>query len=109
MHQNTQSPIPTHESSHLHVTGKALYIDDINLPANALIGVALYSPVAKGTIKKLDYSDALKMPGIKTIMDFSHIPGHNQMGAVIKDEPALAEKQVEFIRASYLHCGSRNP
>ncbi len=86
-----------HESAHLHVTGKAQYIDDVNLPANALYGVALYSPIARGIIKKLNYDEALQMPGVVTIIDFSQIPGHNQMGAVIHDEPVLAENQVEFM------------
>ena len=43
-----------HESSIKHVTGKAIYTDDISEPKNLLHAVIGYSNCSKGVIKKID-------------------------------------------------------
>ncbi|MBK6840660.1 MAG: hypothetical protein IPG90_22075 [Bacteroidetes bacterium] len=35
-----------------------------------------------------------KLPGVYAVLTAKDIPGHNQMGPVIHDEPCLAEKEV---------------
>ena len=42
---------PRHESAHLHVSGRALYADDIALPANALHAAFGLSRIAHGRIR----------------------------------------------------------
>ena len=44
-----------HDSAHLHVTGEALYCDDIPLPANALHAAFGLSTIAHGRVRKLDW------------------------------------------------------
>ncbi|MBI9067773.1 MAG: xanthine dehydrogenase molybdopterin binding subunit [Salinivirgaceae bacterium] len=86
-----------HESGNLHVTGKAVYIDDINTPSNTLHGFIVTSPIAKGILKSFDLSDALETPGVHAILSYKDIPGQNQMGTIVHDEVILVEKDIEFI------------
>jgi len=43
-----------HESAHLHVSGGALYIDDIALPANTLHAALGISNIAHGRMRSID-------------------------------------------------------
>ncbi|NVO18595.1 MAG: xanthine dehydrogenase molybdopterin binding subunit [Bacteroidetes bacterium] len=86
-----------HESAIAHVTGKAVFIDDIAEPAGMLHGQVLFSPIAKGKILRVDTTEALQIAGVHCILTASDIPGENQMGPVIHDEPCLAENQVSCI------------
>lgn len=86
-----------HESSELHVTGKAIYIDDKVLSANSLTGLVVTSTIAHGIIKYFDLSDAKNTPGVKAILSYHDIPGENQMGAVVSDETVLVEHTIQFI------------
>jgi len=82
-----------HESAHLHVTGQAIYIDDMNT-ANLLHGLVYTSPHAHTRIVNYDLSDALALNGVAAILSAKDIPAVNQMGPVFHDEPALAESLV---------------
>ena len=99
------SHIP-HESAILHVTGEAKYIDDLPAPENLLTGRVVYSPHAHARVLSIDLSKARNAPGVAAILSFNNIPGHNQMGPVVKDEPCLAEDEVTFIgQAMFLIAG----
>ncbi len=87
----------SHESAKLHVTGEAIYIDDILVNEQLLIGKVVYSPYAHAKIKSFDFSEAKKVKGVHAVLCYKDIPGHNQMGPVIKDEPVLAENEVVCI------------
>lgn len=89
--------IITHESSQLHVTGEAVYIDDILVNEQLLVGRVVYSPYAHAKIKSFDLTEAKKVPGVHAVLCYEDIPGHNQMGPVVKDEPVLADNEVTFI------------
>ena len=85
-----------HESSIAHVTGQALYVDDVVLPEGALhvaVGVAEY-PRAKLT--RMDLGEVIESRGVADVITASDIPGANQVGPVIEDEPLLAESDVEY-------------
>jgi xanthine dehydrogenase large subunit len=92
MHQQ----IP-HESAALHVTGEALYIDDLPSSPSLLIGRVVYSPHAYARIVSYDLTKAMKAPGVATVLCAKDIPGHNQMGPVVKDEPCLASGEVTCV------------
>jgi len=92
MHQQ----IP-HESAALHVTGEALYIDDLPSSPSLLIGRVVYSPYAHARIVSYDLTKAREAPGVVAVLSAKDIPGHNQMGPVVKDEPCLAAEGVTFI------------
>jgi len=86
----------SHDSAIKHVTGEAVYINDI--PANRQLNCrVVYSRLAHAKILSVDISDALKVKGVAAILTSRDIPGENQMGPVVDDEPCLAENEVTFI------------
>ncbi len=92
MHQQ----IP-HESASLHVTGEAMYIDDLPSSPSLLVGRAVYSPYAHARIVSYDLTKAKRAPGVAAVLLAKDIPGHNEMGPVVKDEPCLATEEVTFV------------
>ena len=80
-----------------HVTGKSVYVDDIPVQIGTLYGVVFGSPKAHGKITHLDLSKAESLEGVEKIFTYKDIPGHNQIGGIIEDEPLLAENEVHFI------------
>ncbi|HTY36283.1 MAG TPA: xanthine dehydrogenase molybdopterin binding subunit, partial [Bacteroidota bacterium] len=91
------SPHIPHESSELHVTGEATYIDDMPLSPNALVGRVVYSPHAHARIVSFDLAKARSAPGVFAVLHAGDIRGHNEMGPVVKDEPCLARDEVTFV------------
>ncbi len=79
---------------HLHVRGRSVYIDDLPSPAGCLVAVPLGSPVAHGTITRLDATAALAMDGVIAVLTAADIPGENQIGSIFPDEPLLADGTV---------------
>lgn len=86
-----------HESAVSYVTGEAKYVSDIQLHNNLLWGQVYFSPKAHALIKTFDLTEALKSDGVIDILDFSRIPGVNQLNAQTHDEFCLAEDKVTFI------------
>ena len=86
-----------HESSILHTTGKAIYIDDIAEMPELLHARVYTSKVAAGKIISYDIEKARAVDGVHVVLCYKDIPGENQMGPVVKDEPILAIDKVEFV------------
>ena len=85
-----------HESAHLHVTGRALYCDDIPLPANTLHAAFGLSRIAHGRIRSLDLTAVITSPGVIAVALPKDIPGENNYGGVIHDDPIFADALVEY-------------
>lgn len=79
-----------------HVTGRSVYVDDIPVMEGTLFVKVFDSPVAHGIIRVVDFSAAEQMPGIVKIFSYKDIPGENQIGGIIPDEPFLADHEVHF-------------
>ena len=65
------------------VTGKARYTAEHSLP-NLAYAVFVTSTIAKGTIKNLDVSKALEMPGVLDVIYYANcpaVPGYNSNAA----------------------------
>lgn len=86
-----------HESARRHVTGEARYVNDLPESASALTGKVVYSPHASARILFFDLEEAKKTPGVQAVLSCRDIPGHNQLGAIVHDEPCLAEDTVKCI------------
>ena len=86
-----------HESAHKHVTGEAVYVDDMLVNEQLLIGNVVYSPHAHAKIKSFDLTAAISMPGVHAVLCHQDIPGENQMGPVVQDELCLAKDEVHCI------------
>lgn len=79
-----------HESAHLHVAGAAPYTDDLPELAGTLHAALGLSPIAHGIIQDIDLERIRAMPGVVDVFSAQHIPGVNDCGAIVKDDPILA-------------------
>jgi CO/xanthine dehydrogenase Mo-binding subunit len=75
------------------VTGRAIYGDDIRFP-DLLYGKVLRSPHAHAKIKRIDTSEAEKLPGVKAVVTGADAPFRG--GEAIRDQPFLAVEKVRF-------------
>ena len=76
-----------HESAALHVTGAALYTDDLGVKLTGLLHAwPLQAPLPHARIVSLDPAPALKVPGVVRVLTGSDVPGVNDSG-VKHDEP----------------------
>src|SRR5262249_46762880 len=89
-------PIP-HDSAREHVTGEAMYLDDLPPIQGELLVDFVGSPVAHGRIRALDVSAAAKVDGVVAIFTHKDVPGHNTFGPVFHDEEVLVEKECQYI------------
>ncbi|MEC5399924.1 xanthine dehydrogenase molybdopterin binding subunit [Uliginosibacterium sp. H1] len=85
-----------HESAALHVSGRATYIDDLPEPAGTLHAAFGLATVAHGRIRKLDLDDVRHAPGVVAVLTAADIPGENNCGPVLHDDPILADELVQF-------------
>ncbi|MFY7984705.1 MAG: xanthine dehydrogenase molybdopterin binding subunit [Burkholderiaceae bacterium] len=86
-----------HESARLHVTGQATYVDDLPELSGTLHAALCLSPVAHGRILAVDKALLLAQPGVVAVLGAEDIPGDNQCGPIIKDDPILAESVVHYL------------
>jgi xanthine dehydrogenase large subunit len=82
-------PLP-HESAVGHVTGKALYTDDLLVRYPGLLHAwPVLAPHAHARLLHLHTEPALSAPGVITVLTAADIPGQNDTGANRHDEPLL--------------------
>src|SRR3989344_8557798 len=86
-----------HDSAIKHVSGQSVYIDDILINSQLLVGRVVYSKHAHAKITKLDLKAAKNLQGVHAVLSYKDIPGHNQMGPVVHDEVCLAVDIVECV------------
>jgi len=87
----------TNRDAVLHVRGESRYIDDRLAPQGTLYGAVVTSPVACGQIKGVDTSLAAAREGVVYVLTAQDVPGDNQVGNIIPDEPLFADDQVHFV------------
>jgi xanthine dehydrogenase large subunit len=86
----------THDSAALHVSGQALYCDDIVLPENALHAAFGMSPIAHGRLRALDIRAVAASPGVVAVATAADVPGENNYGGAVHDDPIFAENVVQY-------------
>ncbi|MBX9758207.1 MAG: xanthine dehydrogenase molybdopterin binding subunit [Beijerinckiaceae bacterium] len=86
-----------HDSARQHVTGAAIYLDDMAEAAGALHAALVKSPHAKARIRGFDASAALAHPGVVAFVTAADIPGENEVGPIFHGEPALAEEIADYV------------
>ena len=85
-----------HESAHLHVTGEALYTDDIPLPEGTLYAAIGISERAHARLRRVELARVRAAPGVVLVLTAEDIPGENNHGPVVHDDPIFAEEVVEY-------------
>jgi xanthine dehydrogenase large subunit len=86
-----------HESAHLHVAGSATYIDDMAELAGTLHAALGLSPVAHGKLTGVKLATLRALPGVVDVIVAADIPGPNECGPIVHDDPILAEGTVQFL------------
>ncbi len=89
--------VPTkHDSAARHVTGNALYVDDVREPIGMLHLAAGGAPAARGRITMLDLDAVRRAPGVVAVLTVADVPGKNDVSPVMGDDPMFADGTVEF-------------
>jgi xanthine dehydrogenase large subunit len=85
-----------HESAINHVTGKALYVDDIKEPRDLLHVATGYSDVAAGRIVSVDLAKVRTAEGVIDVITAKDIPGNPDISPVYDGDVLLADGEVSF-------------
>ncbi len=88
-----------HESAGLHVSGEAIYTDDIPELRGTLYAALITSPIAHGTLigEGIDRAALMAEHGVVAVFTAKDIPGENNCGPIIHDDPFLANGEVLFV------------
>ncbi|BCQ22645.1 xanthine dehydrogenase molybdopterin binding subunit [Caballeronia sp. NK8] len=86
-----------HESAALHVSGEAVYIDDIPELRGTLHAALGLSRHAHARIVSLDLDAVRAAPGVVAVLTAADIPGENNCGPVLHDDPILATDEVQYL------------
>ena len=86
-----------HEAAHLHVSGEAVYIDDIAEAHGTLHAALGLSPIAHGTLVSVDLELLRRQPGVVAVLTAADIPGENNCGPLVHDDPLLAEGELRYV------------
>ena len=85
------------ESAVLHVTGAREFVDDIREPAGTLHAALALSPVAHGRLRPVDLGRVRALPGVVDVLSAADVPGENDCGTIVHDEPVLAADEVTYL------------
>ncbi len=85
-----------HEAAHLHVAGSAPYTDDILERRGTLHAALGLSPAARAHLLSVDVERIRAQPGVVDVFLAADIPGGNDCGPLVKDDPILAPLGAEL-------------
>ena len=86
-----------HESSELHVRGGATFTDDIAELAGTLHAALGLSSQAHAHITAIDLAPVRASAGVVAVLTVADIPGLNDCGPIIHDDPILADGLVQYV------------
>ena len=86
-----------HESAALHVLGQATYTDDIPEVQGTLHGALGLSSKPHARIVATDFSRVVAAAGVVNVFAASDIPGLNDCGPIIHDDPIFADGVVMYV------------
>jgi len=86
-----------HDSAVKHVTGEAVFVDDIREPAGLLHAYFGSSDCAHGRISRMDLSAVEAVPGVVAVLTADDIPGENDLSPMhTKDEEILCSGEILY-------------
>ena len=85
-----------HDSAAKHVSGRAVYIDDMAEPPGMLHAFLALSPHAHARIKSMDLSAVIATAGVAAVMTAHDVPGVNDVGPAFLGDPIFADGLVEY-------------
>ncbi|HZK08086.1 MAG TPA: xanthine dehydrogenase molybdopterin binding subunit [Bacteroidales bacterium] len=105
--KNKQPTPKPHHSALQHVTGQSVFVNDMDFGGRLLYGRVVYSREAHANIRSIDVQQARAMEGVMAVITAADIPGLNQMGLVVPDEPCLATDRVNFFGQAVVLIAAR--
>ncbi len=100
------SAIP-HDSAHLHVSGEATYTDDIPEPRGVLHVAVGMSSRPHARILNMNLDAVRAAPGVVDVITANDIPGDNNCGPIVADDPILAEGVVQYVGQAVFAVAAR--
>jgi xanthine dehydrogenase large subunit len=85
-----------HDSAHLHVSGTAAYTDDLPEPRGLLHLAVGMSAVAHARLRAVDLANVHDADGVVAVCTAEDIPGDNNYGSIVRDDPVFAEALVQY-------------
>jgi xanthine dehydrogenase large subunit len=86
-----------HDSAVKHVTGSAVYVDDILEPSGLLHAYVGTSKVARGRLGSLELDAVRNLDGVEAVITAADIPGLNDCSPQhTLDEPIIVHDEIEF-------------
>ncbi|MGZ3254399.1 MAG: xanthine dehydrogenase molybdopterin binding subunit [Burkholderiaceae bacterium] len=86
-----------HESAALHVLGEATYADDIPEVHGTLHAALGLSQKAHATIRSINLDAVKAAHGVVAVFTAADIPGVNDCGPILHDDPILADGLVQYV------------
>ncbi|WP_296946337.1 xanthine dehydrogenase molybdopterin binding subunit [uncultured Massilia sp.] len=86
-----------HESARLHVLGQADYTDDIDEVRGTLHAALGLSGKAHARILDVDLAAVRASRGVRAVYTARDIPGTNDCGPIVHDDPILADGLVQYV------------
>jgi xanthine dehydrogenase large subunit len=86
-----------HESAVLHVRGAAPYVDDVPEVQGTLHAAFGLSQKAHAKIVSMDLDAVNNSAGVVAVLTAQDIPGVNDCGPIVHDDPVLADGLVQYV------------
>ena len=85
-----------HDSGHKHVTGAALYVDDIPEPPGLVHVHIEQSRVAHAEIVSMNLERVRQAPGVVAVLTAGDVPGVNDVSPIAGDDPMFADDVISY-------------
>jgi xanthine dehydrogenase large subunit len=79
------------------VSGTAAYTDDLPEPRDLLHLAVGMSPVAHAVLRSVDLERVRSAEGVVAVCTAADIPGENNYGSIVKDDPVFADELLQFV------------
>ena len=85
-----------HDSAEGHVSGTAVYVDDLALPVGTLHVATGFADIACGRLESLDLDAVRGAAGVRDVIVAADVPGELDIGAVFPGDPLLADGSIRY-------------
>src|SRR5215468_10831918 len=95
-----------HDSGHKHVSGEAIYVDDMREPPGTLKIYIAMSERAHAVVKRLEVAKVRSAPGVAIVLTHKEVPGVNDVSPFAGDDPMFADGLVQYCGQSLFAVGA---
>ncbi|HSR81722.1 MAG TPA: xanthine dehydrogenase molybdopterin binding subunit [Hyphomicrobiaceae bacterium] len=85
-----------HDSGEKHVSGEAIYVDDIGEPPGTLHIYIAMSERAHAVVKRMELERVRAHPGVAIVLAAKDVPGVNDVSPFAGDDPVFADGLVQY-------------